>query len=290
MISFRRRDLDDDEAAALRAKLLPHAPGGAVIEESLPARDAAEADAASTDPRRYALVLYVLDEDQADLLATQLDEHWTREEFGEVDWLEAWKSHHPPVLLGERLRVIPPWCETEKPHGRSDLVIEPGMAFGLGDADSTRLTWELLEQRIEKHAALGDLGCGSGILALGARILGAGRIEAADLERPAVEATLDNAARNDIDASDEGLPPFLVHEGSIESMEGPFDILVANIVFEIVAPLLPACLMRLASGGSLVLGGIRPKHLPQLVEIAQGLGLKETERRVGDEIAAIVFV
>ncbi|MCB9833595.1 MAG: 50S ribosomal protein L11 methyltransferase [Planctomycetes bacterium] len=288
---FRLGGLTEGEAEARRRELLALATGGAVIEEKVPARDAAERDARPSDPRRFDLLLYALDDDEARALGRSLaarDIRHAQLDLGEVDWEEAWKERHPALDLGRALHVVPPWNEDETPTGRLRVVIEPGMAFGLGDADSTRFSYELLEAALTRGDRVADVGCGSGLLAIAARRLGAGRVEACDVEAAAAEATCANALRNAI-ALGEAEPAFLVHQGSVETLDGPFDLIVANIVWEIIEPMLPALILRLAPAGRLVIGGIRPAHVPALLARAGALGLAEVERRVGQDIAAFLL-
>ncbi len=293
MEAFRLSRLAERDAEDLREELMPLAPGGAVIEESVPPRDAAEADAAPEDERRFTLVLYALDSSDAATLAAELAGRglgFDREDLGAVDWTEAWKERHPPVALGSRIIVLPPWIEIPAATERRPVVIEPGMAFGLGDAPSTRFSFELMEGALQPDDRVADLGCGSGLLAIAARLLGAGPVQACDVEETAVEAAILNAERNGIAVNDaESDPPFLLRAGSIEVLDGPFDLIVANIVWEIIEPLMPAMLLRLAHGGTLVIGGIRPRHLDAAVAGARSLGLHERDRREGADIAALLL-
>jgi ribosomal protein L11 methyltransferase len=118
----------------------------------------------------------------------------TGEEVAE-DWADRWKAFHRPVTVGGRVHVRPPWAEPEPDC--VDIVIDPGQAFGTGAHPTTRMCLELLLD-VPARGALADLGCGSGVLAIAAAKLGFSPVSACDNELAAVEATLANAAVNDV--------------------------------------------------------------------------------------------
>jgi ribosomal protein L11 methyltransferase len=111
------------------------------------------------------------------------------------DWADRWREFHKPLVLGERLAVRPPW---EPEQGTAlDLVIDPGRAFGTGAHATTRLCLELLLELPARGSAI-DLGCGSGVLAIAAAMLGHGPVLALDYDQLAVDATIENAAVNGV--------------------------------------------------------------------------------------------
>jgi ribosomal protein L11 methyltransferase len=111
------------------------------------------------------------------------------------DWAERWKEFHEPVLVGNRIWVRPPWAEPRE--GALDLVIDPGQAFGTGAHPTTKLSLELMLD-LEPSGSFADLGCGSGVLAIAAALLGFGPVTAVDNELAALEATRANAAANGV--------------------------------------------------------------------------------------------
>jgi ribosomal protein L11 methyltransferase len=111
------------------------------------------------------------------------------------DWADRWKRFHEPVLVGDRLWVRPPWAERRK--GALDLVIDPGQAFGTGAHPTTKLSLELMLD-LEHQGSFADLGCGSGVLAIAAAMLGFDPVTAVDNELAALEATRANAAANHV--------------------------------------------------------------------------------------------
>jgi len=171
------------------------------------------------------------------------------------DWSTSWKANFKPLRVGQRLLIVPSW---EEAHARPDdivLRLDPGMAFGTGGHETTRLCLELLEQIMDDmpimHSpAVLDLGTGSGILAMAAIQLGAGRVCAVDIDPQAVEVARENLAANGLAEQVE------CSTTPLESMTEHFDVILANILAEELVRLAPFLADRLAPGGSLVLSGI----------------------------------
>lgn len=119
------------------------------------------------------------------------------------DWADRWRAFHEPILIKDRLYVRPPWCAPYGEGGVTDLVVDPGQAFGTGAHATTRLCLEFLVELTDRRRAAGedlgpvlDLGSGSGVLAVAAAQLGWGPVHGVDHEAASVQATLDNAAVN----------------------------------------------------------------------------------------------
>jgi ribosomal protein L11 methyltransferase len=113
------------------------------------------------------------------------------------DWEERWKRFHVPVLVGGKLWVRPPWEEPAVRPGVTEVVIDPGRAFGTGTHPTTRLCLELMLE-VDARGSFADLGCGSGVLAIAAAKLGFGPVSAFDSDRLAIEATNLNARDNGV--------------------------------------------------------------------------------------------
>jgi ribosomal protein L11 methyltransferase len=113
------------------------------------------------------------------------------------DWEERWKRFHAPLLVGGKLWVRPPWEEPAVRPGVTEVVIDPGRAFGTGTHPTTRLCLELLLE-LDRRGSFADLGCGSGVLSIAATKLGFSPVRAYDSDRLAVEATLLNARANGV--------------------------------------------------------------------------------------------
>lgn len=171
------------------------------------------------------------------------------------DWSNSWKVYFKPLRVGKRLLIVPTWEETVQLPGDLVLRIDPGMAFGTGGHETTRLCLELLELVMEEGPLLAipsllDLGTGSGILAMAASLLGAGRILALDIDPDAIVVARENIALNQLsDQVECGTEP-------LESLTERFDIILANILAEELVRLAPYLTDRLYPGGSLILSGI----------------------------------
>lgn len=139
----------------------------------------------------------------------------------EADWVAQTRAAFPPLRVGERFFIVPPWCEDPTPPGRLRLVINPGAQFGTGRHPCTQKCLEALERVVRPGDSVLDVGTGSGILAMAARLLGAGRVVACDIDP--------EAAR---------LAPFFV--GSVDAVRsGSFDVVVANINEDVIGSMLP---------------------------------------------------
>ncbi len=196
------------------------------------------------------------------------------------DWSSSWKANFKPLRVGRRLMIVPTW--EEPPPCPDDIVLrlDPGMAFGTGGHETTRLCLELLEEIMDGMPilltpAVLDLGTGSGILAMAAVRLGAGRVVAVDIDPQAVEVARENLALNDLaDQVECDTTP-------LEKLTGTFDVILANILAEELVRLAPQLIQRLSGGGMLVLSGILAER-EQLVRdgfACQELEYRETRRQ-----------
>lgn len=171
------------------------------------------------------------------------------------DWSSSWKVHFKPLRVGKHILIVPTWEDAAELPGDLVIRIDPGMAFGTGGHETTRLCLELLESVMEGGPllmvpSLLDLGTGSGILAMAASLLGAGRILALDIDPDAVEVARENLVLNEMsDLIECGTAP-------LESLTEHFDIILANILAEELVRLAPYLTERLQPGGSLILSGI----------------------------------
>lgn len=202
----------------------------------------------------------------------------------EEDWAEAWKAHYQPVRIGRRLLIRPLWIDVALQPDDLEIALDPGMAFGTGTHPTTQLCLEVLEDIVTPGAAVLDLGCGSGILAIGAAKLGAESIWALDIDPIAVDVTLANAAQNGVAAQ------IAADEGSLETalQSGrQFDLLAANILARIITGMCEQGLGEvLKPGGRAVFSGIIAEQGDDVDAALRRTGLEPTGRRqLGDWIA-----
>lgn len=197
------------------------------------------------------------------------------EQVVDQDWAQTWKAGLEPVRVGD-LVVAPPWHAT---GGADELVIEPGQAFGTGHHETTAGCLAALQELPLGGARVLDVGCGSGILAIAAARLGADTVVAVDTDPLAVEATVANAAVNDVVVD--------ARAGSAAGVDGAFDVVVANLDTATLGALAGALSARLGPGGTLVASGVSRERVGEAVAALAAAGLVPDVRE-GTEWAVLV--
>lgn len=145
------------------------------------------------------------------------------------DWINNWKKYFKPIPVGEKLLIRPVWEEDFDDMGRTVIDLEPGLAFGTGTHETTRLCLELLEKYVTPGCDFLDMGCGSGILSVAALLLGAKTAVGVDIDPLAVKTAVENAAMNHVDTRFTGICGNLA-----EKVTGTFQVVAANIVADVV--------------------------------------------------------
>ena len=204
----------------------------------------------------------------------------------EADWAEAWKEHFPVLRVGRRLVIRPTWREHEPLPDDVVVALDPGMAFGTGLHPTTRLCLAGLERLADERGGLAgarvlDVGCGSGILAIAALRLGAAAALGVDTDPIAIDATLANAARNDLSGH------IGAREGSLPSGEPPFDVVLANLIAGVLAPLAPLLRSEVGSGGALLASGIFVDRESEVIAAFEAAGLAISARDAEGEWIAL---
>lgn len=178
-------------------------------------------------------------------------------------WERSWMSDFEAMQFGERLWVCPSWQEPPDPEA-INIMLDPGLAFGSGSHATTSLCLKWLEQCVDTHRTVIDYGCGSGILAIAAALLGAPRVIAVDNDPQAITATQENARRNNIpDGVIECYLPEQLNEscGALQA-----DILVANILAEPLKQLAERFAELTKAGGELALSGLLAEQAKPLLD------------------------
>jgi ribosomal protein L11 methyltransferase len=188
----------------------------------------------------------------------------------EQDWRNAWRRHFKPTRVGRSLVVVPDWLEWKAAPGDVPIRMDPGLAFGSGTHETTRLCLEAIERELAKGDSVLDLGCGSGILAVAALLLGAGSAVALDIDPAAVKATRENLARNGIPAE-----RCEVLEADARAIgAGRFDLVFANIAADAIVALAPVIFQALRPGGRAILSGILDAREAECAEALRNAGLR----------------
>ncbi len=190
--------------------------------------------------------------------------------INEEDWQNNWKQYYKPTRVGKNLVIVPLW--ENYPPDSKDIVIkmDPGMAFGTGTHATTRLCLELLEDCVRPGARILDLGCGSGILAVCAALLGASRAEGVDIDPLAVKTARENALLNGVKERTHFM------EGDLtEKTKGrhQYDIICANIVADVILRLCPKITQYLKPDGIFIASGIIKERSQQVADALRQNGL-----------------
>ena len=190
------------------------------------------------------------------------------DQVASVDWEQATRDAWPPLEIGERFYLVAPWSKDETPQGRLRLEIEPGMACGTGRHPATQLCLEALEKHVRPGMSVLDVGTGSGILALAARLLGAGRVIGCDVDRDAA-----GIARSRIGAN--------LFVGSIDAVRSKSqDLIVGNIDSVVIEMLAPEMERVRVHGSKLILSGFPEWDVPE--------GFRPVERLQREEWVCLV--
>ena len=203
----------------------------------------------------HLLALFEADTDETALLAHlqllcggSLPEHHV-ERIEDQDWERSWMDNFQPMRFGRRLWIVPSWHAAPEPDA-VNLLLDPGLAFGTGTHPTTALCLEWLDDQELQGCNVLDFGCGSGILAIAALLLGAPQAVGTDIDPQALEASRDNASRNGIDPA--RFPVYL----PADLPQQPADVVVANILAGPLVSLAPQITALVKGGGRLALSGI----------------------------------
>ena len=198
------------------------------------------------------------------------------------DWLAEWKAGWRPVEVGRRFVVAPPWAEVPEAPGRLVVRVEPGMAFGTGTHETTRLCLAAIEKHFRGGSLL-DVGTGTGVLAIAAALLRpAARVEACDTDAETLRIARENAELNGV----AGRINFRV--GTVDDSYASAECVCANLTADVILPLLPA--LASACCGALVLSGILQTQTPSVLARLRDLGLLRCEVNAEGEWSAVTVM
>ena len=216
--------------------------------------------------RNRVIVLLADGTDPEQLLAAarldldeQTDLPWFLRQVPDADWVRLTQSQFGPIKVGARIFIVPSWHSDQMPlvpePDRIAIQLDPGLAFGTGSHPTTHLCLEWLAAELPERASVLDYGCGSGILAIAAAMLGAQEVTGVDIDEQAVQATRDNASVNKVKVKSL-LPDDLA--------DGLYDVVVANILSNPLKVLAPMLAGRVRSGGQLILSGVLERQAQEV--------------------------
>jgi ribosomal protein L11 methyltransferase len=280
------------DSAEHAASLLGELTGTGVWTEAPFAQPDLESDAiidAGAPVRVHAYASYAtradIERDAAGALqAASIEASVSLHEVDEEDWAESWKAFFHVERFGERLVVVPSWREFTPAPDDVVLLLDPGMAFGTGQHETTRMCMEAIERTAHPGMRVLDAGCGSGILAIAAAKLGASDVFAVDIDANCVRVTESNARANGVSDIVRARTGSLGAAWPFPSSADPrFDVAVANIIARVIVELAPALAASLVPGGRLIVSGIIGEREPEAAAalVAADLSVEST-RAMGD--------
>ena len=204
------------------------------------------------------------------------------EKMHEEDWANTWKQYYKPSKVGEKIVVKPIWEEYEAKDGELVVDLDPGMAFGTGTHETTRMCIQALERYVKEESTVFDVGCGSGILAIAAAKLGAKLAVGVDLDPVAVESSIENVGYNNLNNIE------ILHGNLVEVIDGKADIVVANILAEIICILTDDVKRVLKDGGVFITSGIIHDRVDMVCEKLESTGFEVIEKNRDGEWNCIV--
>ena len=177
------------------------------------------------------------------------------------DWLNNWKQYFQPSPVGEKLLIRPTWRKNYDPEGRIVINLDPGLAFGTGTHETTRLCLEVLEKIVKEDTTVLDVGCGSGILGIASLLLGGKSAVGVDIDPMAVKTARENAVLNNVEDK------FTAIEGNFtEKVSGKFDIVVANIVADAIIFLSQGVKSFMKEDSVYIMSGIIDTRVDEVIE------------------------
>ena len=192
----------------------------------------------------------------------------------EEDWANSWKEYYKPIKIGEKIVIVPAWEKYTQQEGEIIVRMDPGMAFGTGTHETTRLVIKLLEQYIKSGMRVADVGCGSGILAICASKLGAAECKAYDIDPVAVKVANENI-------KDSGLTNVTCEVSDLLRQVDKsisYDVICANIVADIIIRMMPDVGELMNKSSVILASGIIVERSQDVIDAFDSYGFKIVER------------
>ena len=193
----------------------------------------------------------------------------------EEDWANSWKAYYKPIKIGERIVIVPAWERYEAREGELIVRMDPGMAFGTGTHETTRLVIRLLEKYIKSGMRVADVGCGSGILAICASRLGAKECKAYDIDPVAVKVANENIKDSGLTNVSCSVSDLLKQ---VDRSGGTYDVICANIVADIIIRMMPDVGELMSENSVILASGIIVERSEDVITAFEENGFKILER------------
>lgn len=201
----------------------------------------------------------------------------------EEDWETAWKKYYHPVKIGKHIVVCPCWEDCELDENDIVVKLDPGMAFGTGTHETTRLCMQFLEQYISSDTTMLDVGTGSGILAITALLLGTKSALGVDIDELSVKIAKENAALNGVEDKID-----LVWGDLTEKVSGTFDVICANIVADVIIRLCDTVTQFMHKDTVLIVSGIIEDRCNDVFTALDNAGLKIVDKNQENDWVSVV--
>ena len=170
----------------------------------------------------------------------------------EDDWANNWKKYYHPIKVGKNLVIKPSWIDYDKQENDIIVELDPGMAFGTGTHETTRMCMVHLEKYINENSRVLDVGCGSGILSITSLLIGAKEVTGVDIDPVAVKVAIENGEMNNFRA-----PQYNIKRGNlVDEAQGKYDVIVANIIADVIIAVCGDVKQFVADDGVFISSGI----------------------------------
>ncbi len=203
----------------------------------------------------------------------------------EEDWANSWKAYYKPIEIGEKIVIVPAWEKYDAPDGKLIVRMDPGMAFGTGSHETTRLVIGLLEKYVKEGQRVLDVGCGSGILAICAAKLGAKECKAYDIDPVAVKVANENVKDSGLTNVECGVSDLL---RGVDRTGGAYDVICANIVADIIIRMTPDISELMSDSSVILASGIISERAEDVIACFEKHGLRIVEKAEENGWCALV--
>lgn len=279
-----------DEAGAIASVTVPY---GIYIEDysnleseamEIAKIDLIDEELLAKDRTKGIVHIYISPEENPQEAVSFIEERLTDEKIdysieldncAREDWENNWKKYFKPIEVGKKLLIRPVWVDDYNANGRTVLNLEPGIAFGTGTHETTRLCLEALENYVDTSTHMLDVGCGSGILSVAAMLLGAADVTGVDIDKLAVKVAGENGKLNGL-----SLPSYNMTVGNLtDSVTGKYNVVTANIVADAIIKLTPDVKKFLDTSAVYIVSGIIDIREDEVLSCLAGNGFEIINRR-----------